>query len=1329
MNTERLIWTACPNGIASNGNLQISVAIAPQLYAVVVTSSAPVLTLAGFTDVANWPATQISWQAKIGAITADATVVSAAPSLALYQALFPSTTPVTSYEYQSPSKSALYTYPASNLAAFFTGLYTKLAATLPEGNGWHSYQELASDVAFGQLPFTSERLQAAIAGLTYPSSGGVTTSPQDLTTAAAQAVVFLQGVTPQGLTTSEVSPPPVPAFDFHQAFSLIQRHPALLRLFGFVVDLEVAPQSGLPATVGVSVIPTWTPNPNSLATASNVMPVTMTTSATWLPEPGGGSVIAGGLLTLSDTSEFDVLQMDVDGATLKGLNFVQSIYNANTVMPAADTPTTYAVPALRSAGLSIAQTAHASAMYQNWLSNDSFNADIASSTTISLQAEDIAQGYRIDIFDEKKDSWFQLCARSAAPNPPGVGGYGIGSPQTVVAVPAGDEGWVEPATTQATNPPSTPAPVYLPETLHRWDGWSAIATRPGMFIADDAEGALTSDTGNPPPAGSDFQLQVEYAATPGTLPTLRFGNSYRLRARVVDLAGNSVPFNAHAGFTNATAEIEYGRLEPVASPVIVPCAPRTPGESLERLVIRSNYDIPDTSKLITPCERHVAPPASAIQMLEAHGALDTSSGVPNMGLYSMLAARDGLTYQTPAVMTQYGGKVDDNPLNGSSQWIYYPPVAHPTTSSPAFGVPYLPDLIGDGVSMLGLPGAGVDRVIAGFDKVGAWPARRSVRLVVQAGDKAPALPAASELDGPITVYAPKASISTVRLSSWFDPGYLTQLKLWQLLVAAKETKPALEKLILNGGHYMFTPYRELTIVHAVRQPLTAPWVHLLAPFRQAGTTYTLLNGDVRADPASTQRVDVLSYYVDPYDDGTSPTGITLLTSKARVAEIPLEASQSGIIAIKNLREDFSDTKHHEVYYNLLATSRFLEYFTLTADATLTGATSAVVSKEGFVPGTVVVSSTGSATPATYTEGVDYTEDDAAGSIAGIVGGSIVSTATATATVQVRFNAPPVTRSSLEKDAKPPTPYGYLVSVPSSARPPAPIVNYLIPAFGWEKAANTSSRIGNMLRVYLGRPWFESGVGELLGVVVAQPGSALPATLTPFVSGYGRDPVADSGPVSTASVTDFGLAVATGTSLVLQEAAALGLKKTPTVDVAGHRVSWDAARQLWFADIQVRPGASYFPFVKLALVRYQPGSLAGLELSRVVQADFIQVATDRTVTLAYPSSRIVDVAVTGPAFFGGQDTMRAFLQEAVIATSDANLEWITVPSEAAGTALKVTHTTLSDWTWTGRVILPTPRGTKRYRLLVVELEEHAVVETGALPDLGGRLSYLDAIEIS
>src|SRR5215207_3202949 len=44
-----------------------------------------------------------------------------------------------------------------------------------------------------------------------------------------------------------------------------------------------------------------------------------------------------------------------------------------------------------------------------------------------------------------------------------------------------------------------------------------------------------------------------------------------------------------------------------------------------------------------------------------------------------------------------------------------------------------------------------------------------------------------------------------------------------------------------------------------------------------------------------------------------------------------------------------------------------------------------------------------------------------------------------------------------------------------------------------------------------------------------------------------------------------------------------------VEVAPHDVFYDAERQLWFCDIEIDQGQSYWPFVRLALARYQPCS--------------------------------------------------------------------------------------------------------------------------------------------
>ncbi len=62
-----------------------------------------------------------------------------------------------------------------------------------------------------------------------------------------------------------------------------------------------------------------------------------------------------------------------------------------------------------------------------------------------------------------------------------------------------------------------------------------------------------------------------------------------------------------------------------------------------------------------------------------------------------------------------------------------------------------------------------------------------------------------------------------------------------------------------------------------------------------------------------------------------------------------------------------------------------------------------------------------------------------------------------------------------------------VDVLSTARPAAPNQLYSVPAFGWSSSVQgkttESTRAGGWLRVYLDRPWFSSGDGELLGVVL------------------------------------------------------------------------------------------------------------------------------------------------------------------------------------------------------------------------------------------------------
>lgn len=62
---------------------------------------------------------------------------------------------------------------------------------------------------------------------------------------------------------------------------------------------------------------------------------------------------------------------------------------------------------------------------------------------------------------------------------------------------------------------------------------------------------------------------------------------------------------------------------------------------------------------------------------------------------------------------------------------------------------------------------------------------------------------------------------------------------------------------------------------------------------------------------------------------------------------------------------------------------------------------------------------------------------------------------------------------------------------------------------------------------------------------------------------------------------------------------------------GYQPESSPDRGLWFVEIARDPGTAFWPFVRLAVDRYQPSSLAGLHLSPVVKCDFVQLPPNRT----------------------------------------------------------------------------------------------------------------------
>jgi urease beta subunit len=187
-------------------------------------------------------------------------------------------------------------------------------------------------------------------------------------------------------------------------------------------------------------------------------------------------------------------------------------------------------------------------------------------------------------------------------------------------------------------------------------------------------------------------------------------------------------------------------------------------------------------------------------------------------------------------------------------------------------------------------------------------------------------------------------------------------------------------------------------------------------------------------------------------------------------------------------------------------------------------------------------------------------------------------------------------------------------------------------------------------------------------------------------------------------------------------------------VAGHQVGFDSVRKLWYCDIAVDTGPAYFPFVRLALARYQPNSLTNAHLSRAVLADFVQTVQGRTFTvvrsgtnpllltvtavgISYTATRNADQSLrTGPS------TMRVQLEQRSHKLA-GDFGW-----EAVGSPIELSPSQSgTDTTWTGRVLLPS--GNWPLRLVVEEVEKLSADGTFGPTGTLERLVYTDIVPVS
>ncbi len=1294
---DRIVSDDLPPGDAIR--LRFSVLVSPRL-------AGTTGRLDEFGPFLDWPATLAVTSFGVGfegGPSFPAFIDPSGPYLArsdVWKGIFGPRTPVTSHVFDDHSGNQLISYPEASTAAMLSATYeatvTATPTVAPASGQW-------GDPASG-LPSTVHDLRnldrdrgSVMSGLNallaengYLPSSAVVTPVQK----AAVLEQFLGGPQPGSVSVPSKDLPPTPEFDFHRALSIVGQYPMLQRLMGVVIDCY--------ADVPLSYAGDWTirfevaPDPSDAdrRPGSRCRIARDRFDAVALDS----AYVDQGMLQVGGT-RFAPITVDLDGGVLKLVSLAATV--AGPTDPTAIEP----LAALRSAGISLAMSDRAAMVAADLKRSKKNNDDLQGGLPVTLYAEDLIRGFRPDIFESEPGRWSSLTAQIGTVEIASEFGSAVAGlpPLTGEAI----------VTTSTTSEDPAGVKQKLPESLFGWTGWSLAVSQPGSVLDNPKTDGSGGGVGNVA-SGPRPELDVNVAVHPksGSLPLLRYGSSYRVRVRTVDLAGNGPALEQPSSTPGQTALFKYERFEPVPTPEVLFVAPRTEGETIDRIVIRSQG--PDDLNPSVAL-RHIAPPIMSWAMTETHRRFDRSVGGrvgPDPGAYVTYGTREkgGFGSRTGANPAEVVAHPQAKPDPSASGTFFY--------DATPLAINYLPDVFSVGACLRGLPGFTTPDWRSFVEDGDGWPDYRAYRLQVQEQSVAVPFHDGSRV---LTVALPKAETVEVYLSSFLADGTEDQMGIFGLLSGS--AKAALRTNARLGFLWALTPSRTLTLVHAVRVPMTPAEPLGMNRTRGIGDTFAYVIGQLSLHRKSTSRVDVSATWVDCVDDLKPVAGSGVLT--AADFEVPRPSTPAFSVDADRVltppmtenvlqvgdRHEFGDTKHRVVTYSFNAITRFAEYFTehqkVTAAGSFAGGQLVDLGGE-LVPGSTTVRTDDHSR--TFSERTAFDVDDVSGKVMLNIGTGVGQIASGTKLVISFLKTPISSMSTAHKE----------LVIPSSARPAPAEVDFVLPTFGWDLGA-ARRRSGRGLRVYLRRPWFSSGCGEKLGVVLWQnplPARSVFPNAPQHVTHWAHDPLYAGPALSSDWPTLASIPSKAGSAngLTLPEFAG-------KVDVAVHEVAFDTERQLWFADLVFDPGSAYNPFIRLALARYQREAFSGYNLSQVTRVDYMQLAPDRVLSLV-PASDRVQVMVSGPdgSTVAGPGVAEAWFEVKDASIVDPDLGW-----SRSGGLISLTRSKIGDsTTWQG--LVKYPRGDAKRRLVVQQLEQFPSDSAGFfnLPDR--RVVYMDTVEL-
>ena len=775
--------------------------------------------------------------------------------------------------------------------------------------------------------------------------------------------------------------------------------------------------------------------------------------------------------------------------------------------------------------------------------------------------------------------------------------------------------------------------------------------------------------------------------------------SLKLAGPVTDLAVQAL--------ASVTRLKPFLRWDPVQPPAVVPRKPFTEGESLRVLVIRSGVtqdkdtlavDVTspaDYTAEVTgrhpdyqaTSERHLAPPKTTQMTAELHGMFDTGIGAAASEKADADAMLAWALTEDGSFLDQTRADLDDptHRIDQPRMTLVDPPVPQTDLKAlplapgepPAPGqyaihdteeltIPYLPDPLARGVSFV-FPEAGRDRPVPlpfpfggeGFTAAyrGTWPRVEPFRLV---------LSGAQELDGRVAgrtvdIRLPAGDIQRFQLSSTIPKDKLGVLGPWATVSSLFTGAPEVVEAAADGWLWGLSPSEPVMLVHAVPRPLAAPRPINLVARRISGQTAAWLQGGLELHGASTDSVTAEASWVDPVDDLAAPGPDVHSKSEAAFQTRVHDWEDIAVLSLADVvasLPDFGPLALHQAFHRFEDTKHRNVTYRFRATTRF---------REYFAP--------------------DLLAPDPANPLDD--GKSVVSETVT-------------------------------LDVPSSARPAAPVVHSVIPLFRWEHGAEPEQPMARRhvrragVRIYLERPWYSSGDGELLAVLLAPPSGDVfgpePEDQSgfPWVSKVGSDPVWFAGewdkrPLQPMTLDNVLALVGwedrrdPGRPVTVDPAVTLPTQNGSfQVQAVGYQPQYSTERQLWYVDVALDPGHTMWTFLRLAVARYQPSSVDGCHLSMPVRCNFVQLPPERSVSVSRTDEshvRVVLSGATGTRRQAGRDqagyAQRIAENRVVVArlqrrnpAVDSDLGWDTVTTQQL--AIRGSDDKINAAVWTGEL---------------------------------------------